>query len=299
MDALRAFEAAARLGSFERAADELHITASAVSKRITGLEELLAVALFLRGAKALTLSAVGKEYLGAVRQALMQLAAVPLHRRPSQRRQRVRLSAPPTFARLILVPALPLLARTHPDLELEVVLSTPYLDGPAPTADLMVWHGQAIARPDVALMDDTLLPLASPALLAERPPLEQPADVLSLPLLRTPVEPWAPWFEAVGLAGTPEPDRGPRLVDLGLTLEAALCGQGVVLARPALARQALQAGALQPVLGAGRTPLAPAPTAYRLRPHADDPGVLAAAAWLHLACQQAADEGLALVSGRT
>lgn len=299
MDALLAFEATARLGSFERAAEALHITASAVGKRINALEELLAVSLFQRGAKALTLSAVGKEYLAAVRLALGQLAAVPLHRRPSQRRQRVRLSAPPTFARLILVPALPLLAQRHPDLELEVVLSTPYLDGPAPAADLVVWHGPAADRPDAVLMNDRLLPLASPALLAEHPPLDQPADVLKLPLLRTPVEPWAPWFQAVGLPGTPEPDLGPRLVDLGLTLEAALCHQGVVLARPSLARQALRAGLLRPVLGTGSTPLAPALTAYRLRPHADDPGVLAAAEWLHLACRQSDDEGLALVSGPT
>ena len=299
LDALRAFEATARLGSFERAADELHITASAVGKRIGALEELLAVALFQRGAKALVLSAVGKEYLGAIRPSLTQLAAVPLHRRPSQQRQRLRLSAPPTFARLVLVPALPALAEDHPDLELEVVLSTPDLEAPTPAADLVVSHGPASDRPDAVLMHDRLLPLACPALLAEQAPLRRPADLLRLRLLRTPVEPWAPWFQAVGLADVPEPDQGPRLVDLGLTLEAALCGQGVVLARPSLARQALQAGLLLPALGPGSTPLAPAPTAYRLWSHADEPGVAAAAAWLRQACQRSADLGLALVSGLT
>ena len=333
LDAMRAFEAAARLGTFERAADELHLTASAIGKRIAALEDLLAVALFQRGAKSLTLSAAGKEYLLQVRQALALLASMPLHQRASQQRQRLRLSAPPTFARHILVPALPAFATAHPEIEREVVLSVPFLDAQLSDADLDVRHAP-VATPAAAggrpspnlaapppgpgdaplarrlaaeglaaqvlmndvLMDDVLLPLASPGLLAQHGPLDGPEDLARLPLLRTPVEPWAPWLRAVGL-DWPEPDRGPRLVDLGMTLEAALCGQGVALARPALARSALRSGALQPVFGAGRTPLAHPATAYQLLPHGQDASVTAAAEWLRQACAQAAAEGLALVSG--
>jgi DNA-binding transcriptional LysR family regulator len=293
LDALRAFATAARLGTFERAADELCISASAVGKRITALEDLLGLALFQRGAKSLTLSASGKEYLAQVSAALDLLAAVPQHQRPAQQRQRLRINAPPTFARQILVAALPLFTQAHPEVDLEVLLSTPYLDLPAPEAELDVRHGPISPASEV-LMHDLLVPLASPALLADTGPLHQPADLARLPLLRTPVEPWTPWFQATGL-DWPEPDQGPRLVDLGMTLEAALCGQGVVLARPSLARQALRAGLLRPVLGTGQTPAAQPASAYQLLPHGDDALTHAAAAWLHSACQAAAAEGQSLV----
>lgn len=301
MDGLRAFEAAVRLGTFERAADELHVTASAVGKRINALEELLGVVLLQRGAKALVPTPIGKEYLQQVRAALGLLAAMPLHRRSAQQRQRVQLCAPPTFARLVLVPALPAFAQAHPDVELEILLSSPFIDSPASDATLEVRHSPlAGAAPDRVLMHDHLIPLASPALLAELGPqqlhLHSPEDIARWPLLRTPVEPWAPWFRACGLNWA-EPDQGPRLIDLGLTLEAALQAQGVVLARPSLARQALRSGALVPVMGAGLTPLARPDTAYLLSTCADHPLAQATAQWLREACAQAAAEGLALVSG--
>lgn len=296
LDALRAFEAAARLGTFERAAEELHVTASAVSKRMVALEDLLGLPLFQRGAKTLTLSAAGKEYLAQVSGVLDLLTAMPLHRRAVQQRQRVCVSAPPTLARLVLVPALPAFAAAHPEVELEIVLSIPFLDGPVQDADLAVRHGPSSAAGGAVLMHDLLLPLASPALLAEVEAPRVPADLARLPLLRTPVEPWAPWFQVAGLDWA-EPDQGPRLVDLGMTLEAALCHQGIALARPSLARQALRDGRLRPVLGAGQTPVARPLTAYYLMPHEAAGAVAAAAAWLHEACATAAAEGLSLISG--
>jgi LysR family glycine cleavage system transcriptional activator len=297
LDGLRAFEAAARLGTFERAGEELSLTASAVGKRIGALEELLGLALFQRGAKTLSLSAAGKEYLAQVRAALALLAAMPLHQRAAQRRQRLRISAPPTFAREILVPALPGFSALHPEVELEVVLSVPFLDLAGADAELEVRHGPVSTEGPAPLWRDQLLPLASPALLAaEAAPPRTPAELATLPLLRTPVEPWAPWLRAQGL-DWPEPDQGPRLVDLGLTMEAARLGQGVVLARPALARQWLQRGELVPALGTGRTPLVEAPTAYQLQPGAGNstPAAEAFAAWLRQAGARAAAEGLALV----
>jgi len=296
LDGLRAFEAAARLGTFERAADELAITASAVGKRIGALEELLGVVLLQRGAKTLTLSTVGKEYLVQVRSALSLLAAMPLHQRTEQRKQRLRLSAPPTFARQVLVPALPEFGEQHPAIELEVVLSVPFLDLVGADAELAVRHGPVDPNGPAPLWRDHLLPLASPALLAAED-LRTPADLARVPLLRTPVDPWLPWFRAQGL-DWPEPDLGPRLVDLGLVLEAARCSQGVVLARPALARQWLRSGELRPVFGPGQTPLLQADTAYHLVPGPSPSAAAAAmAAWLHELGGRVAAEGLALVSG--
>ncbi|HJV96064.1 MAG TPA: LysR family transcriptional regulator [Albitalea sp.] len=288
IDGLRAFDAAARLGSFERAADELDITASAVSKRVATLEELLGTPLLVRSARALTLTAAGKEYLAQVGAALGLLAAVPLHQRAAQRAQRLRVRAPPTFARQVLVPELEQFTQAHPQIELEVVLSIPFLDSGASDADVEVRNGDAGANGATPLMHDVVTPLAAPALLARLPPLRQPADLAQAPLLRTPLEPWAPWFRAAGLAW-PEPAQGPRLVDLGLTLEAAVGGQGIALARPSLARGWLASGVLRPLFDITAVPA----HQYYLLPHAAQGAPLVFTQWLREVCERSAHDGLA------
>lgn len=293
IEALRAFEAAARLGSFERAADELAVTASAVGKRIATLEDLLGAALLARGGRALTLTALGKEYLGQVRAALGLLAAVPLHQRARQRRRTLRVSAPPTFARHVLVPALPAYTAAHPEVELEIVLSIPFLqDGSAVEADVEVRHGPPGSPGMALLMDEAVLPAASPALIARHGRPRLPSDLAGWPLLRTPVEPWQPWLRAAGL-DWPEPAEGPRLVDLGLTLEAALAGQGVALVRPSLARGWLRRGELRVLFD---LPAHPAQQ-YQVRVRPGDLAAAAFADWLAAACAEAVAEGRAALSG--
>jgi LysR family glycine cleavage system transcriptional activator len=245
IDGLRAFEAAARLGGLERAADELNVTASAISKRISTLEDLLGLPLLLRQIKPLGLTAAGKEYLEQVRAALALLTAVPFHQRSAQRQERLRITAPPTFARQILVPALPAFEASHPELELELLLSTPFLDDSAPAADVEIRNGEV--EPEQVLLFDVVTPMAAPALLAQLARSGEPlvpADLARFQLLRTPLEPWTPWLRAAGL-DWPEPGRGTRYVDLGLTLQAAACGQGVALGRPSLAAPMLRSGELR------------------------------------------------------
>lgn len=243
IDGLRAFEAAARHGTFERAADELHVTASAIGKRVATVEEIVGAQLFARSGKTLALTAAGREYLDQVRAALALLAAVPLHRRAVQRITRLRVCAPPTFARQILVPALDDFAAAQPDIELEIVLSIPYVGGAAAGVDVEVRHGSPAEHHGDVLMHDVAVPMIAPALLERAGGLAAPADLARVALLRSPLEPWKPWFDAAGLDWS-EPLTGPRLVDLGLLLQAAACGQGVALGRPSLARQALRQGAL-------------------------------------------------------
>lgn len=289
IDGLRAFEAAARLGSFERAGDELAVTASAVSKRVAAVEELLGAPLFVRGARTLSLTAGGLEYLQQVSQALGLLAAMPQHRRAQQQLQKLRVTSPPTFARQILVPGLESFTAAHPEIELEVVLSIPYLDTATGESDIEVRNGQGL--PGQVLLNDRVLPMASPALLARLPALNTPADLALAPLLRTPLEPWAPWFKAAGL-NWPEPSTGPKLVDLGLTLEAAVSGQGVALGRPSLARHWLESGALRPLFGISTEPTNP----YVLTPHADSGAAPLFAAWLTATCAHIEQQARALVS---
>jgi len=292
IDGLRAFEAAARLGTFERAADELAITASAVSKRVATVEELIGSALFSRTGKSLALTAAGREYLEQVRQALSLLTAMPQHRRAVQRVQRLRVVTPPTFARQILVPELEAFTRSHPEVELEVVLSMPFLDSQGPEAEVEVRHGDPQVLGGQVLMNDVVLPLASPALLQRQPELRTLRGLARGPLLRTPIEPWTPWLRAAGL-DVPEPAAGPRLVDLGLTLEAAVAGQGVALGRPSLARPWLRSGALVALSALQVRPQAQ----YQLLKHDRSDAAQAFAAWLALTCERIAAEALALLSG--
>ncbi|MFT7774300.1 LysR substrate-binding domain-containing protein [Roseateles sp.] len=284
LDALLAFDAVARAGSFEAAAAELALSASAVAKRVAGLEERLDRALFLRQAtKGLSLTPAGHEYLPQVRQALALLQAMPLHQRAGPRRELLRVTSTPTFARQLLVPALPGFTASHPQVELELTLSVPLLDEGDAGADLEIRHGAVpddIAA-DAVLLRDRLTPLAAPALLARHPALRAPADLLALPLLRTPLQPWAPWLRAAGLPDVPEPEAGPRFVDLGLTLAAALAGQGVALARLSLARHELAEGRLvQPFALA-----VPAERHYGLVRHRASPAAEAFAEWLHEHCR--------------
>ena len=291
LDGLRAVEAAERLGSFERAGAALAVTASAAAKRVAAVEDLLGTPLFLRHARHLQPTPACLDYLPPVRAALALLAQMPQHQRPHARAQRLRISAPPTFARLVLVPALEDFSRSHPGIEIEVVLSIPFLDNPAHSAaqaDVAVRHGDPAVLGGTVLMQDVLLPVAAPALLQRLGPMNKPADLARAALLRTPVEPWAPWFRAAGLAW-PEPDQGPSLVDLGLVLEAALGGQGVALARPSLARRWLADGSLLPLFRLTAQPV----HQYLQLPVAGGGAATLFSAWLAGVGQAAVDAGMA------
>jgi DNA-binding transcriptional LysR family regulator len=291
IDGVLAFEAVLRLGSFERAAAELHVTASAVSKRIAALEDLLGTPLLQRGSRAVAPTVVGKEYLEQVRPALHLLGQVPLHRRAEQRAQRLRVTVPPTFARLILVPALPQLEQQLPGVEVEVVLSIPFLDISAGEADVEVHFAKDAI--DAPLMSDVVLPLASARLLDRHPALNQPSDLARLPLIRTPPEPWTPWFQAAGLDWS-EPTRGAKLVDLGMSLDAALCGHGVVLGRPSLASRWLASGELVAPFRIAATPA----YQYRVVRNADFAPAVTFAAWLAEVCERARAQGLERLAAR-
>jgi LysR family transcriptional regulator, glycine cleavage system transcriptional activator len=290
IEGLRAFEAAARLGSFERAADELAVTASAIGKRVATVEDLLGTALLLRNAKTLALTPAGREYLERVRPALDLLLALPQHQRAVQRSERLRVVCPPTFARQILVPHLDDFAQAHDGVELEVVLSIPYLDLQAIDADVDVRHGVAADARSV-LMHDVVLPLAAPSLLARSAALRVPSDLRQHVLLRTPIEPWAPWFRAAAL-DWPEPTGGAKLVDLGLTLEAAVQGQGIALARPSLARRWIEGGSLVAPFALSAQPA----KQYHLAAVSAAPIARDFAAWLHERCARWAAASHALLA---
>ncbi len=241
--ALSAFEAAARHGSFALAAEELCITPSALSHRIRLLEEFVGERLFVRDGRNVGLSEFGRRYLDVVRQALRTLTDFPMPRRAASVQPRVKVTVPPTFARYMLVPHLSSFTKLHPDIAIEIYLSVPLYDLSLSESDIEVRFGPG-RYPNLQcekLFLEPTFAVASPAYLEQVGGIREPADLQKASLIRSALEPWQPWFEAVGL-DWPEPTAGIRVDDLGLLLEMVKHGHGVGLARAHFARDMLASG---------------------------------------------------------
>ena len=239
---LAAFEAVIRLRSFTLAAEELCITRSAVSHRLRELEDRLGVQLVDREAKPLALTAAGARYLATVRDALdaVATAAHAMHDRDT----RIVVASPPTFARQILVPRLADFHRAHADVEIAIELAIPLRDVQPAGADVEIRFGRGVYPEFVTLdlLDEPVFAVASPA-YRDRVAVREPADLARAVLLRSSLEPWAPWFAAAGLRW-PEPVTGPRYEDLAMLYQAASDAEGVALARASLVAPALAGGTL-------------------------------------------------------
>lgn len=285
LPAILAFDAAIRLGSFERAGEQLNVTASAIGKRIGNLEQLLGTRLLERTGNGVRPTTAGLEYAEQVREALSMLTALPLHRSARRRQQTLRLCAPPTFAREIVVPELHDFARRHPGIDVDVVLSVPHLGLRPPGAHIEVVADKAPGGGEEILGNELLRPICSRTYAAELG-LAQPADLRRARLIRSPIEPWSAWFAAAGLDWH-EPDHGLRFVDSGLAIAAAAAGLGVTLARPSLYRRYQERGEVVALFDVGSPPT----TRYTIRvngpsPHETDQGdaARAFAAWLRETC---------------
>lgn len=246
--ALSAFESAARHTSFAHAATELCITPSALSHRIRLLEDYTGERLFNRDGRAISLSEFGRRYLDVVRVALRTLTDFPLPHKKNISQPRVKITVPPTFARCFLIPRLEEFVHTHPEIILEAFLSVPLYDLSLSEADIEVRFGTGEYQGQVAekLFEEPVFAVASPRYLEQIGGLAVPADLKRATLLRSPLEPWQPWFEAAGL-DWPEPTAGFRVDDLGLLLEAVRHGNGVALTRQHFARKAIAAGEVVPI----------------------------------------------------
>lgn len=242
---LLAFEALARLRNMGHVADELHITASAVSHRIRQLESRLGVRLFARG--DFNLTGDGASYLGHVREALQALQQAP-GRGPGNGLSKLRVAVTPTFSRQILLPRLALFRHAYPDIELILQVSIPLLDVTAEAADLEVRFGSGpyADRESILLLRDAVSPVCSPEYLNEAGPFDgfdSDEAVARARLIRSPLEPWRTWFSACGMA-RPEPRVGAQFNDVGLMLDAAVAGFGVALTRLELGAAWLDDGRL-------------------------------------------------------
>ena len=248
--ALQAFELAARAGSFKAAAEALHITSSAVSHRIAGLERLLGEKLFERGPRGVVLSSAGRLLAATTGRAFGDLARALA--RQSSGSRRLRVSAVPIFASHWLLPRLGQFLGAHPEIELQVEASPRMADMETGLVDVALRYGDG-QWPDVAaerVMDLFAVPVAAPALV-RRLKLRGPADLLRAALIR--VSPfglsWIEWAEGVGIdpapfARGPSQQKALQLDGMGASLRAATHGLGVALAFDPLVESEIASGTL-------------------------------------------------------
>ena len=263
---LRAFEAVARLLSFGAAADELHLTQSAISRQIKSLEDELGAPLFLRGTRHVQIAPDGLTLLRVVEPWLAKFdASVQLIRR-SRSRRRVSVTTFASFGSLWLLPRIEAFQRQHPDIDLRVSAHDTLADLDDPELDLALRYCSPSQVPagGVHLFDETLTPVVSRALweqirLGNAPPLSTAADLAQHTLAEedddrpsTEYLSWRHWLELRGEGGL-QPRRWLYLNFTYQQVQAALAGHGVALARVPLVFEALQRGELvEPFGAAGR-----------------------------------------------
>lgn len=246
LQALRALEAATRHRSFSRAADELALTHSAISHHIRGLEASLGTKLFRRTGSLMTPTSAGARLAEQVRAALdgLEEALREAGAMAGPPVVRLQVSVMADLANAWLIRRLPSLQALAPELDLHLRLHAE-ISPPDPYAvDVGIWH-QRIDLPGFAchsLIEDVVIAVASPALLARYPGFTL-ADLPALPMLRFALRPWRDWLVAAGLPPA-EPERGPIFQDAGLLLQSAVAGLGVATARLQLARDYLDSGQL-------------------------------------------------------
>lgn len=245
LNALKAFEAAARLSSFSRAASELNVTHAAISRHVRALEAEFRTPLFERTGRGVELTEVGRSLALELTKGFDLIAAAAgQFARPTRRRKRLMVTSDPAFAALWLVPRLGAFTAQNPNIDI-VLDATPRLVNFAKEdIDLGIrWGGGAwdgLESKTLALSELTLV--CSPQFLRDNP-LSAASDLdSSLLIQETAKECWAAWLAAAGVAGQVVPS-GPTL-NGDLVIAAAEAGQGFALADQIQAGDALIAGRL-------------------------------------------------------
>lgn len=246
LNALRAFEAAARHLSFKRAADELCITHGAVSRHIMKLEEHVGTKLFARHNRRVELTAEGARYNLQIRDAFRRIHEATAEMVASANRKSLKLKVPPTFAIRWLVPRLARFQARWPDVAVHI--STPYDPNVERDFDMAVYYGAPNFPDGIAcerLFAEFLMPVLSPALARISPPLRTPRDLERCVLLHSMVRmnDWRQWLRATG-ADHVDPESGLRFENSGLVYQGVAEGLGVAIAQFAFVTDDIATGRL-------------------------------------------------------
>jgi LysR family glycine cleavage system transcriptional activator len=266
LNALRAFEAAARHLSFTKAAEELNVTQAAISHQVKALEEALGLKLFRRLNRRLMLTDGGQAYLPPLRQALDGIAAATKRLQAHEEAGPLKVSVLNSFAAKWLLPRLPRFRDSHPEIDVAVWATDKLAAFGREESDMGIRYGLGRypdhLRTDL-LMRDSVFPVCSPKLLDGPHPLRAPDDLSHHTLLHDFVSgtddspDWRFWLKRAGVESV-DPDRGPAYSDSGMVLAAAIAGQGVALGRSSLADDDIAAGRLVRPFG----PMLPTRFAY-------------------------------------
>jgi LysR family glycine cleavage system transcriptional activator len=266
LNALRAFEAAARHLSFKDAGEELSVTPTAISHQIRGLEEYLGFYLFRRLTRALELTREGRAMLPKVREGLECFAAAIENTRQHDAGGRLLVTSPPAFANRWLIRHLPAFTAAHPEIQLHMAASLDTIDARDVSgvsglegidvrddeAEVFIrfGHGQYDGCRVDRLFAPAYAVVCSPRLLLGMRPLNEPGDLRRhnllhdesiMELLDRPT--WAEWLQVAGVSGI-NPDTGTHFSDPGLVLSAAIDGVGVAIASKPLIEAEVTAGRL-------------------------------------------------------
>lgn len=245
LNALRAFEASARLQSVQQAARELNVTPSAVSQQVQNLERWLGFALLERGSRKLEPTTQGRAYQGALASAFEQIAEATASLSAGRATQSICITCTPGFTVQWLVPRLQRFQDRHPEIDVRIDASSRLVDLRREDVDLAIRHGLGRYPGLVAekLVDDDLVPAAAPSLLRGRNRLRTPQDLTRHHLLHIETrEDWRMWLQAQGVAI--DWRRGPLLVETPIGVQAAVAGKGVILVRRSLIADEVASGRL-------------------------------------------------------
>lgn len=252
LNALRALEAACRLGSFAAAAAELAVTPAAVSQQVRQLEQRLGIALFRRAGRRLEATVEARRLAEDVGAGLDRMAGSIARLRASRDPDRLRVATSPGFASKWLIPRLDRFHREHPRLRVEIAATMAVVDFASEPVDLAIRFGPGryAGLESELLLRQQVFPVCSPRLLDGERPLRRPEDLRHHQLLHdgstraeAVVTDWRLWLTTLGVEGV-DPTAGITLSPWTMVIQAAIDGQGVALGRSALLEDDIAAGRL-------------------------------------------------------
>lgn len=256
LKSLQAFEAAARRGSFTAAANELHVTASAISHQIRFLESAVGLSLFHRDTRTIALTDAGESYFQQVSEAFSMIEAATRQIERHGKSDILTVHSVPSFATQWLMPRLSRFSAQHGSIDVRLYASTDPADLAAGLVDVDIRYGSVLPSRGVVtlpLLDEAVIALCSPDYLARAdPPLRVPADLAHHTLIHSEVNvlKWADWARLNGNVSL-QLDRGPRFDRSFMSISAAADGQGICLESHILVERELQTGRLVHLFGDG------------------------------------------------
>lgn len=246
LNALKAFEAAARHLSFTRAAAELNVTQAAISHQVKALEETLGLALFRRVNRSLFLTDEGQSLYPDLGEAFDTIATAVERLHTRDQAGVLTLTTLDSIAASWLVPKIGKFRALHPDIDVRISTTDEVVDFTSGGIDMGLRYGTGPypGMDKVLLMNESLFPVLSPSLLEKFGPLDKPEDLSRFPLLHDDMrDDWSVWMEAAGISGI-DVSRGSWFTHSYLVQQAAVAGEGVALGRSVLVADNLAAGLL-------------------------------------------------------